>query len=255
MKRLGIEMPQSAPAYTVEEAEKIAAGLGYPVVVRPAYTLGGTGGGLVYNVEELRVVASRGIAASMIGQILIEESVLGWEELELEVVRDAKNQMITVCFIENVDAMGVHTGDSYCTAPMLTIDPAFRSASRCSAAPAHAPTPIRSVSPSIRKKPPTPAPNSPAGAKLAVDSRAVLKDLHPEMMDVPEGVHSGQRVVGADDRGDAQDVEDHLPLILFEENAQPVALLRPPDGGELGVEAEVPRVAETEALVPDADEP
>jgi len=121
MQRLGIPMPQSDPAYSVEEAEKIAARLGYPVVIRPAYTLGGTGGGLVYNVEELRVVASRGIAASMVGHILVEESVLGWEELELEVVRDAKNQMITVCFIENVDAMGVHTGDSYCTAPMLTI--------------------------------------------------------------------------------------------------------------------------------------
>jgi len=123
MNRLGIEMPKSEPAYSVEEAEKIAAELGYPVVIRPAYTMGGTGGGLVYNLEELRTVASRGISASMVGQILIEESVLGWEELELEVVRDAKNQMITVCFIENVDAMGVHTGDSYCTAPMLTIRP------------------------------------------------------------------------------------------------------------------------------------
>ena len=123
MNRLGIEMPQSSPAYTVAEAEKIAAELGYPVVIRPAYTMGGTGGGLVYNVEELRVIANRGIAASLVGQILVEESVLGWEELELEVVRDAKNQMITVCFIENVDAMGVHTGDSYCTAPMLTISP------------------------------------------------------------------------------------------------------------------------------------
>jgi carbamoyl-phosphate synthase large subunit len=122
MNKLGIDMPESAPAYTVEEAEKVAEQLGYPVVVRPAYTMGGTGGGLVYNIEELRVIASRGISASLVGQILIEESVLGWEELELEVVRDAKNQMITVCFIENVDAMGVHTGDSYCTAPMLTID-------------------------------------------------------------------------------------------------------------------------------------
>lgn len=126
MNRLGIDMPRSRPAFSVEEAEAIAAELGYPVVIRPAYTLGGTGGGLVYNVEELRTVASRGIAASMVGQILVEESVLGWEELELEVVRDAKGQKITVCFIENVDAMGVHTGDSYCTAPMMTIDPALQ---------------------------------------------------------------------------------------------------------------------------------
>jgi carbamoyl-phosphate synthase large subunit len=123
MNRLGIDMPLSEPAYSVEEAEKIAAKLGYPVVIRPAYTMGGTGGGLVYNLEELRIVASRGIAASLVGQILVEESVLGWEELELEVVRDAKNKLITVCFIENIDAMGVHTGDSCCTAPMLTISP------------------------------------------------------------------------------------------------------------------------------------
>ena len=123
MNRLGIDMPKSEIARTVDEALRIAAQLTYPVVIRPAYTLGGTGGGLVYNEEELKVVASRGLSMSMVGQILVEESVLGWEELELEVVRDAKNQMITVCFIENVDAMGVHTGDSYCTAPMLTIDP------------------------------------------------------------------------------------------------------------------------------------
>jgi len=123
MNRLGIDMPESEAVYSIEDAERVASELGYPVVVRPAYTMGGTGGGLVYNVEELRTVAGRGIAASLIGQVLIEESVLGWEELELEVVRDSKNQMITVCFIENVDAMGVHTGDSYCVAPMLTIDP------------------------------------------------------------------------------------------------------------------------------------
>jgi len=126
MKRLGIDMPKSKAVNTVEDAEAVAAKLGYPVVIRPAYTMGGTGGGLVYNVEELRIVAARGLAASLIHQILVEESVLGWEELELEVVRDAKNQMITVCFIENVDAMGVHTGDSFCTAPMLTIDSALQ---------------------------------------------------------------------------------------------------------------------------------
>lgn len=120
MNRLGIEMARSKPAYTVKEAEKIAQELGYPVVIRPAYTMGGTGGGLVYNVEELRTTAGRGIAASMIGQVLVEESLLGWEELELEVVRDAKNQMLTVCCIENIDALGVHTGDSICTVPMLT---------------------------------------------------------------------------------------------------------------------------------------
>jgi len=122
MNKLGIDMPRSKAVYSVEDAEKVAAELGYPVVIRPAYTLGGMGGGLVYNMEELRVVAARGISMSLVGQILVEESVLGWEELELEVVRDAKNRMITVCFIENIDAMGVHTGDSFCSAPMLTID-------------------------------------------------------------------------------------------------------------------------------------
>ena len=123
MDKLEIEMPKSEPAYTVEESERIAEKLGYPVVVRPAYTMGGTGGGLVYNLDELRTIAARGIAASLVGQVLIEESVLGWEELELEVVRDAKNQLITVCFIENCDPMGVHTGDSFCVAPMLTVPP------------------------------------------------------------------------------------------------------------------------------------
>ncbi len=121
MDKLGIEMPKSKPALSVEEAEAIADELGFPIVIRPAYTMGGTGGGLVYNMDELQTIAARGIAASLVGQILVEESVLGWEELELEVVRDSKGQKITVCFIENVDAMGVHTGDSYCTAPMLTI--------------------------------------------------------------------------------------------------------------------------------------
>ncbi len=121
MNKLGIPTPLSDPAYSIEEALAIADKLGYPVVVRPAYTLGGWGGGITYNKEELKTIASRGIAASLIGQILIEEAVIGWEELELEVVRDADNNMITVCFIENIDPMGVHTGDSFCSAPMLTI--------------------------------------------------------------------------------------------------------------------------------------
>lgn len=121
MDALGIPMPLSEPCYSVDEAEAVASRLGYPVVLRPAYTLGGTGGGIAWNVEELRTIAARGLAASLVGQVLVEESVLGWEELELEVVRDSGNRMITVCFIENVDPMGVHTGDSFCVAPMLTV--------------------------------------------------------------------------------------------------------------------------------------
>lgn len=121
MESLGIEMAQSQVAYSVEEALEIADRLGYPVVLRPAYTMGGTGGGLVYNVEELKKVCARGLQASLVGQVLVEESILGWEELELEVVRDQDNNMITVCFIENIDPLGVHTGDSFCSAPMLTI--------------------------------------------------------------------------------------------------------------------------------------
>ena len=121
MESLGIEMARSEVAYSVDQALEIADKLGYPVVLRPAYTMGGEGGGLVYNVEELKTVCARGLQASMVGQVLVEESILGWEELELEVVRDSKNNMITVCFIENIDPVGVHTGDSFCSAPMLTI--------------------------------------------------------------------------------------------------------------------------------------
>ncbi len=121
MKELGIGMPKSDVAYSVEEALGIADQLGYPVVLRPAYTMGGAGGGLVRNKEELSVVCARGLQASLVGQVLVEDCMLGWEELELEVVRDADNNMITVCFIENIDPIGVHTGDSFCSAPMLTI--------------------------------------------------------------------------------------------------------------------------------------
>ena len=121
MDALGIEMARSEVAYSVDEALAIADKLGYPVVLRPAYTMGGAGGGLVYNVDELRTVCARGLQASLVGQVLVEESILGWEELELEVVRDKDGNMITVCFIENIDPLGVHTGDSFCSAPMLTI--------------------------------------------------------------------------------------------------------------------------------------
>ena len=121
MDELGIEMARSEVAYSVEDGLKIADKLGYPVVLRPAYTMGGVGGGLVYNKEELKTVMARGLQASLVGQVLVEESILGWEELELEVVRDAEGNMITVCFIENIDPLGVHTGDSFCSAPMLTI--------------------------------------------------------------------------------------------------------------------------------------
>lgn len=121
MNSLGIEMARSEVAYSVDEALAIADKLGYPVVLRPAYTMGGAGGGLVYNKEELQTVCARGLQASIVGQVLVEESILGWEELELEVVRDSEGNMITVCFIENIDPLGVHTGDSFCCAPMLTI--------------------------------------------------------------------------------------------------------------------------------------
>lgn len=121
MNSLGIEMARSQVAYSVDEAVKIAEELKYPVVLRPAYTMGGAGGGMVYNVDELKVVCERGLQASLVGQVLVEECISGWEELELEVVRDAENNVITVCFIENIDPIGVHTGDSFCSAPMLTI--------------------------------------------------------------------------------------------------------------------------------------
>lgn len=124
MNELGIEMARSEVAYSVEDALAIADDLGYPVVLRPAYTMGGAGGGLVYNKDELKTVCARGLQASLVGQVLVEESILGWEELELEIVRDKENNMITVCFIENIDPLGVHTGDSFCSAPMLTISEA-----------------------------------------------------------------------------------------------------------------------------------
>ena len=121
MDKIGVEMARSDEALTVEQAIKVAEELGYPVVIRPAYTMGGVGGGVVYNEEELKTVVARGLQASMIGQVLVEESILGWEELEVEVIRDSKDQLIAICMIENIDPMGTHTGDSFCSAPMLTV--------------------------------------------------------------------------------------------------------------------------------------
>ena len=122
MQSLGIETPKSGIVHSVEEAVNLVENeIGYPVVVRPAYTMGGSGGGFCYNIEELRTICARGLDASLTHQCLIEESIKNWEELEVEVVRDSKNQMIAVCYIENIDAVGVHTGDSFCAAPFLTI--------------------------------------------------------------------------------------------------------------------------------------
>ena len=123
-------MARSEVAYTVDEALAIADKLGYPVVLRPAYTMGGAGGGLVYNKEELATVCARGLQASLVGQVLVEESILGWEELEVEVVRDAEGNMITVCFIENIDPLGVHTGDSFSSVQCLPFQRNVRSVCR-----------------------------------------------------------------------------------------------------------------------------
>ncbi len=121
MHRIGIEVPRSDIAESVEEALSIADEIGYPVVVRPAFTLGGTGGGIAYNREELREIAAHGLEMSMINQVLIEEGVLGWKEFELEVMRDLADNVVIICSIENFDAMGVHTGDSITVAPAQTL--------------------------------------------------------------------------------------------------------------------------------------
>ena len=125
MNKLGIATPKSEICNSVSEAEEAAKRIGFPLCVRPAFTMGGQGGGFCYNFEELKTIAEHGLNQSIAHQVLVEQSILGWEELEVEVVRDSKNQMIAICFIENIDPVGVHTGDSFCAAPFLTIDKAL----------------------------------------------------------------------------------------------------------------------------------
>jgi carbamoyl-phosphate synthase large subunit len=121
MARIGLDLPCSGLAYSMEEARKVAEEIGFPLIIRPSFTLGGTGGGIAYNREEFEGIAAQGLQSSMISEILIEESVIGWKEYELEVMRDLKDNVVVICSIENVDPMGVHTGDSITVAPAQTL--------------------------------------------------------------------------------------------------------------------------------------
>ena len=121
MERIGLEVPRSGFAYNGEEARRVVKEIGFPAIIRPSYTLGGTGASVAYNIEEFELLAARGIESSMINEILIEESVIGWKEYELEVMRDKNDNVVIVCSIENFDAMGVHTGDSITVAPAQTL--------------------------------------------------------------------------------------------------------------------------------------
>ena len=121
MKKIGLDLPRSGLAYSVNEAMEVAKDIGFPIIVRPSFTLGGTGGGVAYNIEEFEAVAVRGLESSMIGEILVEESVLGWKEFELEVMRDLNDNVVIICSIENFDPMGIHTGDSITVAPAQTL--------------------------------------------------------------------------------------------------------------------------------------
>ncbi len=121
MLSIGLDLPRSGLAHTMEEALEVAADLGFPIIIRPAFTLGGTGGGVAYDLEEFKRIASNGLARSMVSEILVEESVIGWKEYEIEVMRDSADNVVVICSIENFDAMGVHTGDSITVAPAQTL--------------------------------------------------------------------------------------------------------------------------------------
>ncbi len=121
MTSIGLDLPKSGKAYNLNEACSVVYEIGFPVIIRPSFTLGGKGGGVAYNIEEFSKIAQRGLDSSMISEILIEESVIGWKEFELEVMRDLKDNVVIICSIENFDPMGVHTGDSITVAPAQTL--------------------------------------------------------------------------------------------------------------------------------------
>jgi carbamoyl-phosphate synthase large subunit len=121
VKKLGLDLPQSGLAYTMDEARATAAQIGFPLIIRPSYTLGGTGGGIAYNLQDFEEIAALGLQCSMISEILVEESVIGWKEFELEVMRDLHDNVVIICSIENLDPMGIHTGDSITVAPAQTL--------------------------------------------------------------------------------------------------------------------------------------
>ncbi len=121
IEKIGLEVPKSGLAHTMEEARAVARGIGFPLIIRPSYTLGGTGASVAYNVEEFEALAMRGLESSLITEILIEESVIGWKEFELEVMRDRNDNVVIICSIENLDPMGIHTGDSITVAPAQTL--------------------------------------------------------------------------------------------------------------------------------------
>jgi carbamoyl-phosphate synthase large subunit len=121
MQKIGLDLPRSDKAYTLKEAFAVAQNIGFPVIIRPSFTLGGTGGSIAYNIEEFKELARHGLESSMISEILIEESVIGWKEFELEVMRDIKDNVVIICSIENFDPMGIHTGDSITVAPVQTL--------------------------------------------------------------------------------------------------------------------------------------
>ena len=121
MLRVGIDVPQSDRAYSLDEAKEVANRIGFPLVIRPSFTLGGTGGSIAYNIEEFENLAQQALESSIIREILIEESVIGWKEIELEVMRDSKDNVVVICSIENFDPMGIHTGDSITIAPAQTL--------------------------------------------------------------------------------------------------------------------------------------